>query len=504
MPDFANNLLIGYNYLIDLFIFFFIKLGFNELFFYFKIVPIIWFILFTWAAIIFARKIKNNTLFVAIFLIFIYFSGSFSYLLTLMHHQSILNASGLLSMPSLQTLTNIQYAFSLIILLVVLICIREKTYSWQKVLLLVSCVFLCMGMKFYGGTVILTVVGVYIIGMSLKRKKIKEGIRNLIFLIFATCLSIIFFYNPFVSLHTGWILKFYPLSTVHPIVESTDTFYLPQLVNARYFLLSTGHIGPKLIAIESLTLFIFIFFNFGIRIIGLGYIGYKAIIKKVDLFDICVSAGILISLSFSVLFIQKGTWWNTVQFLYYSLFLSCIYTSLVIYKMITHKKKIMVILGILFILLTLPNNLGVIAFFSHFPGQSYITDREWQGLMFLKQEKSGIVYAPIDKPLFPYKGTAPFPLYAHDDTSYISAFTNKQMYYADETQLNLTGIDYRGRQRKIEAHDCAIFKMIDYAYVIKAAHDKTFSVCNLIYPAGFYPLFSNQEVTVYSVQKQLF
>jgi hypothetical protein len=76
-PTFQGGLLQGYNYLIDLVIFLLSKVGISPIFSYFKLLPIIWFLLFTFFGIKLGRKLNDTPLFIGILLFFFYFAGSF-------------------------------------------------------------------------------------------------------------------------------------------------------------------------------------------------------------------------------------------------------------------------------------------------------------------------------------------------------------------------------------------------------------------------------------------
>lgn len=157
-PTFAGENLYGYNYLLDLFIFILSKLGIPAIFSYFKLLPAVWFIVFTLLLINLGRKIKDSPLFICIFLLLGYFAGSFSYLLTLMQHGTVNGSSTLLPQPVMHSMSNLPYAFSLLPFTWLLILLKEKGLDLKKSFLIGLSIFLIMGLKFYGGAVTIFLV----------------------------------------------------------------------------------------------------------------------------------------------------------------------------------------------------------------------------------------------------------------------------------------------------------------------------------------------------------
>ncbi|MEM4248431.1 MAG: hypothetical protein QXH80_04110, partial [Candidatus Nanoarchaeia archaeon] len=137
--------------------------------------------------------------------------------------------------------------------------------------------------------------------------------------------------------NTGFI--FSPFSIVHSIIEEKNLFYLPKLVNARYYLYSVNPLSPRLLAIELFTAFLFLFFNLGTRFLGLVDFLIRGIKRKVNLFEITLFLGTIFPFSLSLLFIQKGIWWNTIQFSYYGLFLANFFIADFLSKILKKKKN---------------------------------------------------------------------------------------------------------------------------------------------------------------------
>ncbi len=496
-PTFAGAMLNGYNYLLDLFIFAFSKIGIPPLITYFKIFPLIWFVLFTAIAIHFARKLHDSPLFVSIFLFFCYFASSFSYIIPLLHNRTLMGSSGVLAMQSGQSLINIQFAFSLIIILAILSIIKDAELTIRKGIILGILAFICLGLKFYGGFVSLVLIGSYLLISLFKPKK--TGVVLISCLIVAVCagIAVILFYNPFQASQTGSVLGFAPLAVIHPIIEDPNLLYMKDTVNARYFLQSNG-IGFKLIRIETMTFLLFFLMNYGTRIVGLGYLINAILQKNIKRLDVFIIIAMIAATSMTSLFVQKGEWWNTIQFFYYTLFLGNIFAAQALYEVIRKNKSIGYFTLLVVIILTLPANIDLVAGFSSFPSPSYLSRDEHQALTKLSQMPKGVVLHRLFSSDIKYKGGTPIPLYAYDDTAYVSAFSGQQEYIGDQVQLRLTGIAYEKRLKQYMDHDCRMLSEVTYLYDVKQAPIANwFATC----PVKLKEVYSNSSATIYSITK---
>ncbi|MGC9031648.1 MAG: hypothetical protein ACP5H7_02730, partial [Minisyncoccia bacterium] len=258
-PTFAGENLTGYNYFLDLVIFLISKIGIPAIIFYFKILPVIWFLFYTYFTLKLAEKVSQSYWFKVFLLFFNYFGASFGVFFTLYHNKTIWGSSASLAMQPLLSLVNPQFAISLIFILLILINFFEKKLN-KKIFLYCLYLFINWGLKFYAGVV----SSFLIIGLILiEKKKFCSKIFNFALVILTSMLAIIIFYQPFSAVKTGSPLIFSPFSMVHSIIEEKNLFYLPDLVNARYFLYQFGF-GPRLLVIEIFSVFLFIFFNFGV------------------------------------------------------------------------------------------------------------------------------------------------------------------------------------------------------------------------------------------------
>lgn len=503
MPTFAGSLLTGYNYLYDIGLFFLSKIGIPPIISYFKIVPIAWFVLFTFFLIKLAKKIKNNTLFIWLFLFFTYFTGSFSYYFTLIRDKTIWGSSGILAQLVQSILLNHQFALSLLPLLYVLIKMKEKSLSFKTVIILGLMVFINMGLKFYGGVITYSILMSYFL-LNFKISPI-DWTKKIIIVSLFFIVSILVFYNPFVSLKTGVIFSISPFTFIHAITEDPNLLNIQKLTTARYAYQASGQ-WLKLIPIEFINITLFVFFYLGVRFIGLIYLCVKVIKRKASNFDILVLITIFFSIALTSLLSQKGEWTNIVQFFYYGIFLSTLYIAEFAYKIFKKYQKIGYLLVGVLIILALPATIDIFALYARFPGTTYIPKGEIEALGVLKKMPEGIVYTPlynIDeeniqkiKQLKEIGG--PLPLYTWEDTAYITAFSGKQSYITDLWMERIIGIDYSSRLNKVMKKDCSILKEIDYIYFNNEYKiSRSFFDC----PNKLDFAYGNLTSTIYKVRK---
>lgn len=464
LPIFSGANLSGYNYLYDLFIFLLSKIGVSPLISYFKLVPFVWFFIFTFLLIALFKKINKDRLFVGLALFFFYFTGSFSYYFTFYREKTIWGSSGYLAQMLWHIMLNPQFALSLLFILPILIWIKEKRLNLKTCLFFGLFIFINMGLKFYGGVATLIIVTSYFLWSWLtKRIKFKKLLLYSSIVIFFIGLSILIFYDPFSSLKSGSVFAFAPFAIVHPLTEDPSLFHLRDMTDARYFLQSKG-IGPRLIAIELFNLLVFMFFYLGVRFFGMIYLLIKLLRRKINQLDFVLLVSFILLSLMTIFFVQKAEWWNTVQFFYYAIFLSTFYIAELSYILLKQRKIYFTILVIFFIILALPTTLDIVRSSAYFPGSAYLSQDEIEALEFLKKLPDGVVYSPIFNKKLGEAYTSPYPLFAIGDNAYVSAFSGKQQYLVDIVQLRLTGVDYEGRYDKIQKADCSIIKEIDYIY----------------------------------------
>jgi hypothetical protein len=445
MPTFAGEKLTGYNWLIDYPLFALSKIGVPVSFSYFKLLPTIWFILMIWVWRKFANQYKpGDESYFRWLLFWLFFSNSLSYLFTLWHLGTVAGSSSSISMQPPILLINLQFAYTLPILgFLLLILGRVKQLRYDN-LVITGLLFAAMGLKFYGGAVLLALVVIH----SLLYKNWKR----IIYALAAIAIAVLLFYQPKVG--QGAIISFNPMATVYPIIEEKLLFYSPKLALARYSdsLLKQGVAGAA-------ALVIFILFNFGARLIAL--VGFK----RWNTYEWSIMLTTIVALLANALLVQRGEWWNTVQFLYYGFFLIAVLAAKQLSELSRKSKWMGAVVGSLIIVSCIPNTVDTWRVFSQFPPGSYVSDQEKEILSTLKQLPAGNVLALPLQRSETGEAQSPAPLYLRYESAYVSAYTGKATFFNDTVQARLVGIDYIQREQSVKNHDCQILDQVRYIYI---------------------------------------
>ncbi|MFZ2206155.1 MAG: hypothetical protein WAV29_01695, partial [Microgenomates group bacterium] len=469
---FAGTPLQGYNYFLDLIIFLLTKVGITALVSYFKLIPVLFFILFCYLSYLYAKKENKSNVFIACFLFFVFFGSSFTYILSLYHTKSLSSFFYAQAMQSGRMLLNLQYAVSLLPFLGVLILLKNKKLSIFNTLMIGLLLFLTTGFKLYGGVMLIFLIEMDFLLRIFSEKKYIHWIINSTIVFISFCVAILLFYNPFLAVKTGAIFIYSPFALARPMIEAADHFYMPQLVQARYYLQAVNPHSPRLFAIEMFEVGLFIFLNNGTRLVGLIYILKKVFEKKISKDEIVLFTTIILSTFFIFTFVQKGMWWNVIQFYGYTLFLMNYFAAKFLYEVLSSKKIAALIIGFIIILLTLPTNIEQIGF--AFERQISFSQSELNALSKLKSMPDGIVLS------LPFQSTA-----------YVSAFTQKVQYVADKEALIIVGVDSKKRidEIKFKSPENLVPK-VNYIYIKKLDFKDRISL------NGFKTIYENPEVVI--------
>jgi len=394
-------------------------------------------------------------------------------------------------------LTNLQLAFSYIVLITILLVISKNQLTIRNGLLLGVLLSIQLGLKFYGGVIGCFIVGIYLLEILI-HKKYRFFLLYAVIVLIGSLSTILLFYNPVDSLKTGSSLIFAPFAHAHAMIEEPTLFYLKDMTNARYFLYAQNKFSLRLFGIESFSVILFLFFNLGTRFFGLFYFFVQLLRRKVSRIELYIFGGIIIGIILTMTFIQKGDWWNTVQFFYYSIFLSNIFLAKLIFDLVKKAKPIGLILTVLVLFFTVICSIDVLKDFVFFKNAVYIPDAEIHILGELKKQKPGVVYTSRFNPKLKNSLPYPLPLSISLDTTYVSALSNKQTYFADEKQLLVTGVDYSKRKKTFEISDCRVFDEINYVYLPKYGSDQLFNIC--FYRKGSVLKLIKKDKSVYLFQ----
>jgi len=424
----------------------------------------------------------------------LYFAGHFGYLLQLYHDGSILKGSQSFSLQSLTSLLNTQFALSLLGILALLILIERKKFDTRTAIIMGIIAFMNFGLKFYGGAVSLMLIGVYLCEQLIAKRHIFSTLKHAAIICVLVGMSIILFYSPGEATKSGAPFTFAPFSTVHSMIEEPNMVYLPNMVNARYFLYENAPYSPRLLAIELFSTLIYVVLNFGTRILGILYILYLLIRRKYLRLDVYLLIGLLASTSLTIALIQKGDWWNTVQFSYYGIFFGSILLARILYDLIKTKSFFAYGVTAIIVILTLPGNVQTLQGFSS-PKTALIPSNEFAALDHLRKLPQGIVFASFD-----LEPDAHYPFMSYENTGYVAAFTGKQLYFGHIGPLTILGIDYKKRHERIKKADCSVFDEVRYIYYVKIHKNDLLVQCTAKVTSRFQVIFEDTSVRIYRMR----
>lgn len=406
------------------------------------------------------------------------------------------------SQQSISTLINPSFALSLVTILLGLIYLKKYLENKSPLNFFLTALFfgISIFIKVYAGLLVLTSIFIASLWQIIKKKNysllgiaaISAVISLILFLPFNKSSANLISFNPF------WFLQ--------TMLIATDRFDWPKLYSAMTTY-TTGHIWIKAIPAYGLAFVIFIVGNFGTRLIALkSLVGKPAkllLAGPIDVFIFTlISAGIVVPM----LFTQKGTSWNTIQFLYYSLIfggvVAGVETGKLIVKLSNFKKGLVIVV---FILITIPTTFASMNNYFPVKPQSILPTSEVAALKFLSLQPEGTVLTyPFD---FDKAEAAlpPRPLYLYTSTAYVSAFSGQTTFLEDQINLDIMQYPWQERRKSVEGFlseintsSAQIFlkkNKISYVYWVGGQHAKTQDV-NL----GLTQIFENNDVTILKVK----
>lgn len=435
---------------------------------------------------------------------FVYFGGSFGWLITLLRNGEIGGESMFWAQQAISTLVNPPFALSILLMFLGLILlIRYKESKKLKLLVLVSLVFGSLAqVKVYAG--ILSLGGLFVAGIFEYFRR-----KDLVFLkvFVGSFLASLFLFLP-LNRNSSSLIVFRPFWFLETMMGLADRLHWSRFCEAmiNYRL---GNIWIKAIPAYSIAFLIFLVGNMGTRIIKVPLIikwlrDFKKI-KATEIFLLVVIAGGVV---FPMFLLQVGTPWNTIQFFYYSLVFSGVLAGVFLDEWLeiqkSSKKKILVISGVF--LLTIPTTMATLKHYLPSRPPAKISHKELEALSFLAKQPDGVVLTyPFDR--IAAKAAASKPprsLYLYESTAYVSAFGNKPVYLEDEVNLDITGYDWRNRREEVESFlesfdntETWSFlreKNITYVYWIKGQRAKPGEG-----QLEMTRIFENSEVDIYKV-----
>ncbi len=433
-----------------------------------------------------------------------YFAGSLGWVVTLLRNGTLGGESLFWSMQSISTLINPPYALSLVFLLVgFLFWIKmRKSNNWQSGVLLGIFLSVLTIIKVYASILI----GLALFCWWLWQRFVKQEKNNFDFWVWVVSgtVSILFLLGVGALSHRSELV-FHPFWFAHSMIESLDKLYFPRLAALRINLAAHWWSWklPFLLLLELGLIVVFALGNMGTRILGGVEIIKKLATRKLEDFDVLVGFVLVFSFLFPLLFVQRGTTWNTIQFFYYFLFFSNFYFAVFLARL-TEKRRWLVVVPLLF--LTLPTTFASLRGYLGDIPPTALPYYELEGLSFLARRPEGIVLT------FPYNKFAknglrpPLPLYLYESTSYVAAFTGQPVFLEDEMNLDITGYPWQERKAQtkqfFQSRDAIwgrgflINNKIGYIYLVNE-QKLPLSPGDL----GVKMIFNNGQVKIYKVMR---
>lgn len=422
MPIFSGEILKNYHPFFDVIISYISKISLiSPSVILFQIFPIISTIIYLWLSFKIGKLLTKSQNGGIILMILNTINNSFGWAVSFIKNRNFEGESLFWAMQSPSNQLNPPYILSIILILTLIYILlsNQSKLSKSNIILISLILILLPIIKAYSAVPAYIIFILYIIHT---KKYFKVFITSIIialilFLQFNKNSSSLLIWQPF------WFIK--------SLFESTDKLYFSRFANLASATL------PKQIIFYAIGLPIFIFGNFAFRLLGITELFIKSWFYKSLLLSIIILTLI------PLFFIQSGTSWNTIQFLYYAIFLANI--PLTIYLA---KKNIIIAIIIITVQL-----LPLFASFPQYLGKNppaYIPNDELICLKYLKNQSRSIVLTYPYDPYIIDKSITPVPLYAYATTSYVSAFSGQITYLEDEMNLGNSGYNWQSRRHDSE------------------------------------------------------
>jgi hypothetical protein len=392
----------------------------SNLLLYFKFVGPFLLFLFSAISYLFISRLTHSRLAGFTGTLLLTLSSNLYYLVDLIYPSAVATPSVFWVQEYLTHIVNYQLLASYIILLSWLYLFTRVDYSqlrWKKIILLGFVAGSLISFKAFASLVLLPSLGL------LALVKLFRGEYGLIKIFLSTLIfSFCFYFASSPTFQSSFIIQ--PLWLIKTMYESSDHLNYPVWELKRLTYLQDGNylrIGQ--LFTEGVA--IFIFGNFGLRLLGLLAVTRK-IEKKYQDVVFLIFFMILAGIAFSLLLVARGAAWNSVQFVYYSVILSSILTMYLIRDLFLKHASLFLFA---FSLIWLPLIPGVI-----FTSDSYyrtystslVPSPVYQAALFLASQPTGTV---LINPR--YGGSALVP-----------AVSGQRAYFANEVMLGVQLIDY--------------------------------------------------------------
>ncbi len=474
MPIFSGEILQNYHPFFDIFIAYISKITtIPSSYLLFQIFPILSAFFYLFFSFKIGKLITKSVKGGLILMFLNTINTSFGWVINYFKNNNFEGESLFWSMQSPSNQLNPPFILSLVLLLALIyILLSKKNIYWCLPIL----VFLPV-IKAYSAIPAYLLFLFYVI----KNKK------HLKIFIVSLLLSTLLFFQ--FNKNSSSLLIWQPFWFVRSLFESTDKLYFPRFTSLAHSTIL------KQIIFYTIGIPIFLIGNFAFRLLS-----FKKILPK-SWFSLSLYFSIILLSLIPLFFIQSGTSWNTIQFLYYAIFLLNI-------PLASYLSKTNILLPIFIIVLQL---FPLFASFPQYLGKvppAFLPNSEIDCLNYLKNQSPSIILTyPYDNYL-KNKLTTPLPLYAYTTTSYVSAYSKQITYLEDEMNLSNSGYDWQTRRKNSEKffkqenefqdRGFLLNHQIDYVYLTTSQKNITKLDLNKL---SIKSVYQNSDCEVYQVIK---
>lgn len=466
---------------------------------YFQVIPPLMAFFVGFLTYKFVKEWRNSNVQAVWATFFMYFGGSWGWLINLLRGNGITGESMFWSQQAISTLVNPPFALSLIVMLLGLIYTLRFIKKESTSILLPAFLFgILIEVKVYAG--LLALGGLLVVGLWQFFKNRKSEVAKLFLASFGVAVILFLALNR----QSVSLVVFKPLWFLETMMGLSDRLGWTKFYSAMTNYRLAGQ-WVKAFMAYGLAFLVFWFGNLGTRVVKEPLLfGWIKNYKKLGFVEIFLSSVIVAGVVMPMLFLQRGTPWNTIQFIYYSLAFSGILAGVYLGEYIEKNKSLL--FPVVVVLLTLPTTLGTLMQYLPSRPPAMLSNDEISALAFLENQSNGTVltYPYDEKKAQEAISRPPRPLYLYESTAYVAALSGKAVYLEDQVNLDITGYDWQTRRAKEEdflntldqdrARNFLKDNNITYVYWIKGQRAKLGET-----QLGLEKIYENETVDIFKV-----
>jgi hypothetical protein len=425
-PVYAGEIIRNYHYLTNLIIAFVSKITGISLFHVtYRILP-----LFVTTAIgiltfVLVNKVFKNQKAAVWSMFFAYLGSNLAYILPLFGLGFVIWETTMWVQQPLSVFSNLPFATSIPFVLMAMICLKLYLEKNSRNYFIYSIILFAVLPSFKSHSVVfLLALGVVGIWRVITKRRLDILFLSLITTMLAyIIISPTFHFEKHLIFEPGWYLR--------TMIEAPDRLNWQDWA-LRYQFYKAHYDIFNLARFYAVAFLIFFIGNLGTRLVSI--LGIPNVRKLMaDEINLLLIVSAIIFAVIPMLFLTTGVAWNSIQFFYYFLLITGIYSGVGMSKVIDKikKNKLKWAIAVIVILLTIPVDIYTLWFFYSKPPDSMIRGARLEALQKLSEvgsNKDVVLNLP-----------------AGSNNVEIAAFTGKSMFLGDWLQAIVPGHDYQGR-----------------------------------------------------------